>query len=105
MGKYDNSKIFSEFLCPENLDAYKNDVQIQSEAKLMADKFNAYNPPKKIDFLRMSVIELSDGSGAYHMEAFIDGDYVKHNSNAGYVADESQAGVSRRTPQCFSHFT
>lgn len=94
-----------EFLCPENLDAYKNDVQIQSEAKLMADKFNAYNPPKKIDFLRMSVIELSDGSGAYHMEAFIDGEYVKHNSNAGYVADESQAGVSRRTPQCFSHFT
>lgn len=71
----------------------------------MADKFNAYNPPKKIDFLRMSVIELSDGSGAYHMEAFIDGEYIKHNSNAGYVADESQAGVSRRTPQCFSHFT
>ena len=71
----------------------------------MADKFNAYNPPKKIDFLRMSVIELADGSGAYHMEAFIDGEYIKHNSNAGYVADESQAGVSRRTPQCFSHFT
>ena len=80
-------------------------MQIQSEAKLMADKFNAYNPPKKIDFLRMSVIELADGSGAYHMEAFIDGEYIKHNSNAGYVADESQAGVSRRTPQCFSHFT
>ena len=72
---------------------------------MFLSKVVSVNVAQVFDFLRMSVIELSDGSGAYHMEAFIDGDYVKHNSNAGYVADESQAGVSRRTPQCFSHFT
>ena len=33
------------------------------------------------------------------------GEYRKHNSNAGYVESDSAAGISRRTPQCFSHFS
>ena len=92
-------------MCPENLNTYKNDAQVQSVAKQMADKFNSYNPPKKIDFLRMSVIEMTDENCAYHMEAYIDGEYIKHNSNAGFVESGSEVGISRRTPQCFSHFT
>ena len=34
------------------------------------------------------------------MERFIEGDYVKHNSNSGYVEEHH-----RMTPQAFSHFS
>ena len=34
------------------------------------------------------------------MEHFIDGGYVKYNSNSGFVSD-----VNRLTPQAFSHYT
>ena len=34
------------------------------------------------------------------MEHFIEGDYVKFNSNSGFVSEDC-----RRTPQAFSHFT
>ena len=50
----------------------------------------------------MSVIEFYDrpGKPLYHLENFIEGNYIKYNSNSGFV-DES----SRFTPQAFSHFT
>ena len=72
----------------------------------MAQKFNSYKPPVKIDFLKLSYIRLEDREEEpiYHLEAFVDGEYVKHNSNAGYVQADSDSGISRRTPQCFSHF-
>ena len=62
---------------------------MQAEAKLMAQKFNAYGPPVKIDFLKLSYIKLNerDSEPTYHLEAFVDGEYIKHNSNAGYVQD------------------
>lgn len=51
----------------------------------------------------MSVIELigRDGSPLYHIEHFIEGKYVKYNSNSGFVRSEAL----RMTPQAFSHFT
>ena len=60
---------------------------MQAEAKLMAQKFNNYGPPVKIDFLKLSYIKLNDRDlePTYHLEAFVDGEYIKHNSNAGYV--------------------
>jgi elongation factor 2 kinase len=34
-------------------------------------------------------------------EPFVNGKYVKHNNNAGYVEND----LHRSTPQAFSHFT
>lgn len=79
-----------------------DDVRLQMDAKLWAEEFNRYNPPKKIDIVQMCVIELIDvvGSPLYHLEHFIEGKYIKYNSNSGFVSN-----AARLTPHAFSHFT
>ena len=86
-------------------DTYFDDVKLQMDAKLWGEEYNRHNPPKKVDIFMMGVIELVEISGAplYHIEHYIDGDYVKYNSNSGFVADKT--GHLRQTPQAFSHFT
>ncbi|GMT32338.1 hypothetical protein PFISCL1PPCAC_23635, partial [Pristionchus fissidentatus] len=78
------------------------DVRLQMDAKLWAEEFNRHSPPKKIDIVQMCVMEMLDmpGQPLYHLEHFIEGDYVKHNSNSGFVSE-----LARKTPQAFSHFT
>nr|XP_039268427.1 eukaryotic elongation factor 2 kinase-like isoform X2 [Styela clava] len=82
---------------------YYEDVRLQMDAKLWGEEFNKHNPPKKVDIMQMCVIEFVDrpGSPLYHLESYIEGDYVKYNSNSGFVFDED----IRATPQAFSHFT
>merc|ERR1719238_2162494 len=41
------------------------------------------------------------GSPLFHVEHYIDGEYVKYNSNSGYVDNR----LARQTPHAFSHFT
>ncbi|CAB3410125.1 unnamed protein product [Caenorhabditis bovis] len=79
-----------------------DDVKLQMDAKLWAEEYNRYNPPKKIDIVQMCVIEMIDlpESPLYHLEHFIEGDYLKYNSNSGFVSKDA-----RLTPQAFSHFT
>uniref|UniRef100_A0A914RRH0 Alpha-type protein kinase domain-containing protein n=1 Tax=Parascaris equorum TaxID=6256 RepID=A0A914RRH0_PAREQ len=52
--------------------------------------------------MQVSVLEFTDEAGCplYHLEHYIEGDYVKYNSNSGFVSD-----ITRNTPQAFSHFT
>lgn len=52
---------------------------------------------------QVSVLEFKNrpGSPLYHLEHFIDGKYIKYNSNSGFVDDTHV----RFTPQAFSHFT
>uniref|UniRef100_A0A0K0FVJ4 Eukaryotic elongation factor 2 kinase (inferred by orthology to a human protein) n=1 Tax=Strongyloides venezuelensis TaxID=75913 RepID=A0A0K0FVJ4_STRVS len=78
------------------------DVKLQMDSKLWAEEFNRHNPPKKIDIFRVSILEFveEEGSPLYHLEHFIEGEYIKHNSNSGFVSD-----VVRMTPHAFSHFT
>ncbi|MFH4980079.1 hypothetical protein AB6A40_006788 [Gnathostoma spinigerum] len=78
------------------------DVKLQMDSKLWAEEFNRHNPPKKIDIFQMSVLEFVDSEdhSLYHLEHFIEGEYVKYNSNSGYVTE-----LARSTPQAFSHFT
>lgn len=82
---------------------YFNDVKLQMDAKLWAEIYNRHNPPKKIDMFQTSVLEFKNRPGAplYHLEHFIDGEYIKYNSNSGFVDDVHV----RNTPQAFSHFT
>ena len=57
----------------------------------------------QVDIFQMCVLEFKERAGKplYHLEHFIEGKYVKYNSNSGYVRSEAM----RMTPQAFSHFT
>ena len=80
---------------------YFDDVKLQMDAKLWSEEYNRHQPPKQVDIFMMAVIELFERPGCplYHVEHYIDGEYIKYNSNSGFVAD------CRQTPQAFSHFT
>ena len=86
-----------------------NDVMMQQEAKLLADAFNSLHPPKQVDFLDGWMLTLDDTGVCYFVEAFVPGDYKKHNNNAGYVGNSNMSTHAseavRSTPQAFSHFT
>jgi len=86
----------------KNTKVYFRDVETQTIAKYYAEKFNEYHPPKKVDFIKACVLELTqrEGNPIVGVEKFIPGPYRKHNSNYGYVSDEE-----RNTPQAFSHFS
>ena len=82
---------------------YFDDVRLQMDAKLWAEVFNRHNPPKKIDMFQVSILEFDnrEGSPLFHLEHYIEGNYIKYNSNAGFVEDVQM----RYTPHAFSHFT
>ncbi len=83
---------------------YFDEVKLQMDTKLWGEEFNRHHPPKQIDFFQMAVLEFVDrpDKPLYHIENFIEGNYVKYNSNSGFVlGDDAQ----RHTPQAFSHFT
>nr|XP_054762938.1 eukaryotic elongation factor 2 kinase-like [Lytechinus pictus] len=84
-------------------DVYFQDVRLQMDAKIWGEEFNRHNPPKKVDIFQMAVIEFMDrpGKPLFHLESYIEGKYMKYNSNSGFVRDEAL----RLTPQAFSHFT
>lgn len=82
---------------------YFEDVKLQMDAKLWSEEYNRHNPPKKVDIFMMAVIELYErpGKPLFHVEHYIDGEYVKYNSNSGFVDNR----LARQTPHTFSHFT
>ncbi|XP_030631429.1 eukaryotic elongation factor 2 kinase isoform X2 [Chanos chanos] len=84
-------------------DVYFEDVRLQMEAKLWGEEYNRHRPPKQVDIMQMCVIEMSNrpGKPLFHLEHYIEGKYIKYNSNSGFVRDEN----IRLTPQAFSHFT
>ncbi|MEE6514931.1 hypothetical protein FKM82_023382 [Ascaphus truei] len=73
------------------------------EAKLWGEEYNRHKPPKQVDIMQMCIIEMKDrpGKPLYHLEHYIEGKYIKYNSNSGFVRDDN----IRLTPQAFSHFT
>jgi len=83
--------------------AYFEDVKLQMDAKLWGEEFNRHNPPKKVDIFMMTVYEFieRENNPLFHVEHFIDGSYIKYNSNSGFVDNN----FCRQTPQAFSHFT
>ena len=73
------------------------------DAKMWAEMFNRNNPPKKVDIMQMCIVEFKNrpDSPLFHLEHYIEGNYIKYNSNAGFVEDLNM----RLTPHAFSHFT
>ncbi|KAM4697540.1 eukaryotic elongation factor 2 kinase [Rhinophrynus dorsalis] len=84
-------------------DVYFEDVRLQMEAKLWGEEYNRHKPPKQVDIMQMCIIEMKDrpGKPLFHLEHYIEGKYIKYNSNSGFVRDDN----IRLTPQAFSHFT
>uniref|UniRef100_A0A3B3S4B4 Eukaryotic elongation factor 2 kinase n=1 Tax=Paramormyrops kingsleyae TaxID=1676925 RepID=A0A3B3S4B4_9TELE len=84
-------------------DVYFEDVRLQMEAKLWGEEYNRHRPPKQVDIMQMCVLEMPErpGKALFHLEHYIEGKYIKYNSNSGFVRDDN----IRLTPQAFSHFT
>ncbi|XP_047183523.1 eukaryotic elongation factor 2 kinase isoform X4 [Scophthalmus maximus] len=84
-------------------DVYFEDVRLQMEAKLWGEEYNRHRPPKQVDIMQMCVVEMKDrpGKPLFHLEHYIEGKYIKYNSNSGFVRDDN----IRLTPQAFSHFS
>jgi len=100
-----NNYVAKRYMDPTDRDIHFQDVKLQMDAKLWAEEYNRHNPPKKVDIFSMGVIELIDRAQAplFHIEHYIDGEYIKYNSNSGFVDDRH--GPERMTPQALSHFT
>ncbi|MFT7812212.1 eukaryotic elongation factor 2 kinase isoform X2 [Arapaima gigas] len=84
-------------------DVYFEDVRLQMEAKLWGEEYNRHRPPKQVDIMQMCILEMTarPGKPLFHLEHYIEGKYIKYNSNSGFVRDDN----IRLTPQAFSHFT
>ncbi|XP_041818848.1 eukaryotic elongation factor 2 kinase isoform X2 [Chelmon rostratus] len=82
---------------------YFEDVRLQMEAKLWGEEYSRHRPPKQVDIMQMCVVEMMErpGKPLFHLEHYIEGKYIKYNSNSGFVRDED----IRLTPQAFSHFS
>ena len=54
-------------------------------------------PSHQVDIMQMCVIELKErlGRPLFHLEHYIEGKYIKYNSNSGFVRDDNM----RLTPQ------
>ncbi|XP_043828333.1 eukaryotic elongation factor 2 kinase isoform X4 [Dromiciops gliroides] len=95
--------VAKRYIEPVNRDVYFEDVRLQMEAKLWGEEYNRHKPPKQVDIMQMCIIELKDrvDKPLFHLEHYIEGKYIKYNSNSGFVRDDN----IRLTPQAFSHFT
>ncbi|GIL71722.1 hypothetical protein Vretifemale_2235 [Volvox reticuliferus] len=83
---------------------YYNDVLVQMDAKMLGEMYNKTEPPKQVDVMQCAILQFTSrpGSPVYAVEQLIEGDYVKYNSNSGFVKGDD---LLRNTPQAFSHFT
>ncbi|KAG7389611.1 hypothetical protein PHYPSEUDO_010008 [Phytophthora pseudosyringae] len=85
----------------EDPQTYFRDIELQAHCAHYAQVYNSYTPPKRVEFISAWVLELPERNGALcAVEAYIPGEYRKHNNNFGSVSDDE-----RNTPQAFSHFT
>ncbi|CAH0475749.1 unnamed protein product [Peronospora belbahrii] len=85
----------------EDPQTYFKDIELQAHCAHYAQVYNSYTPPKRVGFIPAWVLELPERDGALcAVEAYIPGEYRKHNNNFGSVSDDE-----RNTPQAFSHFT
>ncbi|XP_076154593.1 eukaryotic elongation factor 2 kinase isoform X1 [Alosa pseudoharengus] len=95
--------VAKRYMEPVDRDVYFEDVRLQMEAKLWGEEYNRHRPPKQVDIMQMCAIEMIQrpGKPLFHLEHYIEGKYIKYNSNSGFVRDDN----IRLTPQAFSHFS
>lgn len=95
--------VAKSYMEPVDRNVYFEDVRLQMEAKLWGEEYSRHRPPKQVDIMQMCVVEMTErpGKPLFHLEHYIEGKYIKYNSNSGFVRDDN----IRLTPQAFSHFT
>ncbi|KAL5477847.1 hypothetical protein EMCRGX_G024696 [Ephydatia muelleri] len=85
---------------------YLENYHAHLTAVVYAMQFNREKPDtvEAIHFVSFSLLEIKGNSGWKHfsVEPYIEGEYVKFNNNAGYVAKSSKMND---TLQAFSHYT
>lgn len=88
------------------------DMQIQALCKAFALEFNSVSGERyAIDFLvttclkPIDVSDLASDEDCMSLEPFIEGTYVKYNSNSGYVNRTNPDDRFNEAAQAFSHFT
>lgn len=98
-----NNYVVKRYMQPVDKETYFDDVRLQMDAKLWGEEYNRHHPPKPVDIFQMAVLEFPEREGQplFHIEHYIEGNYVKYNSNSGFVDNR----VCRQTPHAFSHFT
>jgi hypothetical protein len=72
------------------------------DAKALGDEYNKTHPPKTVDVLQASVLQFPNrkGSPLFCVENLIEGDYLKYNSNSGFVNAGEE--IMRFTPQVWN---
>lgn len=90
----------------------EEDVRMQTGAKAWAQHYNLCSPlgAKRVDFLQSFLLEVkvpkkASGGGrstnqAFYLEAFVQGQYVKHSSNAGFVGSRIEQAVRCTCASC-----
>lgn len=85
---------------------YLENYHAHLTAMVYAEQFNREKPDtaEAVQFVSPSLLEIRENSGWRHfsVEPYIEGEYLKFNSNAGYVAESSKIND---TLQAFSHYS
>lgn len=83
----------------------EEDVRMQTGAKEWAHRYNERSPrgAKRVDFLQSFLLEVKvpnttrgirrSTRKVFYLEAFVQGQYVKHSSNAGFVGSKIESSV------------
>jgi hypothetical protein len=86
------------------------DMRCQALCKAFALEFNTSLEEKySIDFTMVTCLKTRSGTASsgecMTLEPFIDGTYVKYNSNSGYVNEDIPDDPVNQAAQAFSHYT
>jgi hypothetical protein len=89
---------------------FADDMRCQALCKAFALEFNPLvGKDHSIDFTVAACLKPKSGKApadnCMALEPFIDGKYVKYNSNSGWVNEENTESLSNQAAQAFSHFT
>ncbi|KAK5993959.1 Alpha-protein kinase vwkA [Cladobotryum mycophilum] len=87
-----------------------DDMRCQALCKAFALEFNALAGEEySIDFIVVTCLRpksgMATGVKCMSLEPFIEGTYVKYNSNAGWINEDSSDDPIYQAAQTFSHFT
>ena len=106
---------YTAYTAAENLERAKDGSKMQAIVANVGRRFNRQDPPVKIDVVESFAIEVPVSEHRMEVyvgsfEAFIPGDFVKHNDPNGYLVGMEQGFTNRghrmrQTPQAFSHFS
>jgi len=89
---------------------FADDMRCQALCKAFALEFNALvGKDHSIDFIVAACLKPKSGKApadnCMALEPFIEGKYVKYNSNSGWVNEEHSDNQNHQAAQAFSHFT